>query len=187
VAHDFAHGGRPRGIGDDGGLAVFLHAGHEFQIRQFRRVLGDWIIELPLALLIELHQRDAGNRFRHRIDAEERIRGHRRAGRCASRERVAGLDAIGLELRHLAFARQQRDHAGDVLVGHRLGHARIERGETFGGESNRGRIGDGGGRPCRIVGRLGGDGGRVGGLGRVARDKHGEGCSGQKHACGHLP
>jgi hypothetical protein len=58
---------------------------------------------------------------------------------------------VRLERGDVAALAENVGDAGDVTVGDGLGEARIEGGEAFGGEAERGRIGDGGGRPGGCV------------------------------------
>ena len=147
MAHQLAHrrrlfrrGEHGRAVGAGHDLAVLV-PGQLFQARELRRVLGDRIVELPLALLVELHHRDAGDRLRHRVDAEQRIERHRLVGR---------LLADTPEVRDLAVTDQDVGHAGGVAVGDRLLHACVERVEAGLGEAERGRIGNRAARPGRI-------------------------------------
>jgi hypothetical protein len=86
---------------------------------------------------------------------------------------------------------EQGDDAGKVLIGDRLGHARIERCEAFGGEAERCRISDCGDGPGRIVGRLGGDwrggwfGRRLAGLLSLQAARNCEGCGRQQQPRSH--
>ena len=153
VAHQLAHRRRRLerrqhrfAVGTHHDLAVLVPC-ERLQAGELGCVLRNRIVELPLALLVELHHRDAGDRLRHRVDAEERIERHLLVRR---------LLADALEVGDLAVANQHVGHAGCVAVGDRLLHPGVECIEPHGGEAQCGRIADCCPRPgeIRAGGRL---------------------------------
>jgi hypothetical protein len=58
--------------------------------------------------------------LRHRGDAENRVTGDRLLGRQV-------LDAVGVEVHHLAVPRDQRRDAGELAVVHQRAHRPLER------------------------------------------------------------
>ena len=59
--------------GDELWLAVCIHAIEHLEIRELGNVLGERVVGLPLAFLVQHHHRDAGDRLRHREDAHDRV------------------------------------------------------------------------------------------------------------------
>ena len=128
VAHQLRHRRRVRRIFDDG-LAVGVHALVDFEIRELRDVFRDRIARPPLALLIQHHHRDAGDRLGHRVDAEDRVLLH---GRAAGHVALA----IGPRIDDLAVARHYRDDSRhlavvDVFLQHRMHTIQSLRGEAY--------------------------------------------------------
>ena len=76
-------------------------------IAPFRNKSRDRIIELEMPLLVEAHQRDRGDRLRHRVEAEDRVVGHRRFA-------LAIRHAHRLEVGDVAVARDERLASGDL-------------------------------------------------------------------------
>ena len=97
-------------------------------------VIGSSSCHLPV--LEQHHHGDAGDRLRHRVEAEDRVARHRRAGRQA-------LDAVGLLGHDLAVPRQQRRHPGDAPVRDDLRHVGVELRQPLRVEAQRFRAGRG--------------------------------------------
>ena len=105
MAEDVAEGDRSRrGTRlDRVALAGDVHA----HVAQLGDHAMDRVVELEIRLLIERHQRDRGNRLRHRVDAEDRVLTHR-------------LAAFGIhltnrrEVRDFAATRHQGEGTGDL-------------------------------------------------------------------------
>ena len=176
VAHQLAHGRRALHVLDRP-AAVFIGPAHDFQRLELRHELGDRIVQLPSPVLEQHHHRDAGDRLRHGVEAEDGVARQRRAGREA-------LDAVELLGDDLTVTREQRRHAGDAPVGDGLCHVGVEFREALRVEAQGFRAGR---RIERGRGRTRGAGGRgrrwrPGGLGaRVprGRERHGD-----EHSCG---
>ena len=81
-------------------------------------MLADGVVELPQALFVQHHQSDAGYRFSHGVDAEQRVHCHRGLI-------VDSRQASGFKRRNLAIASQEPDHAGNVLIGNDLRHGGV--------------------------------------------------------------
>ena len=136
VLHQVAHRHAPAPL-DRLGLHVPVGVlpGVDLEIGERRNVSRHRIVELPLAFLVQHHQRHADDRLGHREDAEDRI----------------GLDRIVLadiELAdrvaedQLAVPRQHRDDAGQLaVVDHRL-HAGVEPLQPFRRDPDVFRCGD---------------------------------------------
>ena len=176
VAHQLAHGRRALHV-LDGPAAVFIGAAHDLQRLELRHELGDRIVQLPSPVLEQHHHRDAGDRLRHGVEAEDGVARQRRAGREA-------LDAVELLGDDLAVAREQRRHAGDAPVGDGLCHVGVEFREALRVEAQCFRAGRrierGRGRTRGAGGR--GRRGRAGGL--CARVPRGRERHGDEHSCG---
>jgi hypothetical protein len=107
VGHELAHGGRVIGIDEDH-FAVGIDAVEDLEVRELGDVFGDGISGQPLALLVEDHHGDAGDRLGHGVVAEDGVFGHGRA--------VASRDAVGAVVDDFAVAREDGDGAGELLV-----------------------------------------------------------------------
>ena len=67
------------------------------QLAHLGQVLVDRVLEAELPLLDELHQRERGDRLRHRRDAEHRVDGHRPlAGYVRDTERAAIKNVLAI-------------------------------------------------------------------------------------------
>jgi hypothetical protein len=76
-------------------------------VRKRRNVFRHGIVEGQLAVVDQHHCGNRGDRLRHRIDLEDRIRRHRRAGR-----RVPHAETF--EINQLAMLLDQHDCAGNL-------------------------------------------------------------------------
>ena len=83
-----------------------------------------------LPLLLQHHHGDRRDRLGHRVDAEDRARGHRRV-------RLEILHARGFEIGELAVARDGRDRAGDLAIGDELSQQRGRLAEPRGRQADR--------------------------------------------------
>ena len=84
----------------------------------------------PLALFVEDHHGHAGDRLGHGVVAEDRVLRHRRAaGHVAL--------AVGAVIHDLAVARQDGDHAGELLLVDCLLHQRVQALEPLGRKAHR--------------------------------------------------
>jgi hypothetical protein len=113
MRHQLAHRHRMvrRDLRDRAGLRIHFR---DLEVRELGNVLRHRIVELPLPFLEQHHHRHAGDRLRHRVDAEDRVLLHRRG---ALQVALAG----GFELHDLAVPRHHRHDAGQlVLVDQRL-------------------------------------------------------------------
>jgi hypothetical protein len=96
-------------------------------IGEFGDEPGDRIVELPFALFIEEHHRDADDRLCHRGDTEDGVFAQLLAS-------IKRLMPITLELHELAVARDHDAYPGIVTgIDLRL-HRAVETVETLGGE-----------------------------------------------------
>ena len=136
VPHEIAHGEAPPALDRfDLHGAVAVHAGEDLQIGERGDELRHRIIELPPAFLVQHHQGGADDRLGHREDAEDGV----------ELDRVVLAD---VELPHrigeddLPVPRQHRDDARELPVVHHRLHAGVEPFEAFGGDPDRGRVGD---------------------------------------------
>ena len=77
MVEQFAHGGLARGIGQFH-IAFLVITEQKLEIGEFGHVFADGVVEFPQALLVQHHQRHAGDGLGHGIDAEQAVRGHRR-------------------------------------------------------------------------------------------------------------
>ena len=102
VRHQLANRGRVPGRFERR-RAVGTRARVDLERGEFRNVLRERIVGVPLALFIEHHHGDAGDRFRHRIDAEDGVALERRA-------RGEVLMPVGVDADELAVP---RDHGHD--------------------------------------------------------------------------
>ena len=82
----------------------------DLKLRERREELRDRISEGDLALLDEHHRGDRGDRLRHRVDPEDGVRAHRRAGRLVA-------EAHGLEVGDSPLPSDQRHGARDLALG----------------------------------------------------------------------
>ena len=135
VAHQLAHRRRTLHV-LDGPAAVFIGPAHDFQRLELGHELGDGIVELPAPVLEQHHHGDAGDRLRHRVEAENGVARQRRAGRQA-------LDAVHLLGHDLTVPRQQRRHPGDAPVRHDFRHVGVELRQPLRVEAQRFRAGRG--------------------------------------------
>ena len=132
VRHQLGHRHRALGV-HQARLAVGPVAGVHLQVREPGDVARHRVVEAPLALFVEHHQGDAGDRLRHRVDAEDGIALHRRAA-------LDVPDAGHVDVDQLAAARHQGHHAREpAVVDHAL-HAGGEPFEPLRGDPYVGRI-----------------------------------------------
>ena len=118
VADQFADGHLVIGI-DDHRLPLRPVAGGHLQPFEFGNEFADGVVEREGALVVERHQRNAGDGLGHGVDAEDRVRGHRRI-------LVPALLAGACEMHELAVPRHERHRADEfALVDHRL-HERAD-------------------------------------------------------------
>ena len=132
MGHQLRHRHRPRGV-DEPGLAVGPVAVVHLQLGESWDVARHRVVEAPLALFVEHHQRDAGDRLGHRIDAEDGVALHGRAA-------LDVLDAGDVDVDELAAARHQRHHAGELATVHHPLHAGGEPLEPLRGNPDVGRV-----------------------------------------------
>ena len=107
VRQQILDGHRPRGRGRL--IRLRIAAREHFQIAPLRDVLRDRVVQLERAFFVQHHQRDAGDRLAHRIDAENRV----------ARDRRRAFDvafAVGEEMRLFAVARNQAQIAGQLAA-----------------------------------------------------------------------
>ena len=129
VAHQLAHGGRVVGIGENH-LAVGVDALVDLEVGELGDEFGDGVGGEPLALLVEDHHGDPGDRLGHGVVAENHVLGHgRRAGQVAL--------AVGAVVDDLAVAGEDGDDAGDLLLVDGLLHKGVETLQALGGKAER--------------------------------------------------
>ena len=118
------------GIFDDH-FPVRIHAFEDFQVSEFRDVVGDGILWMPFALFVENHHGHAGDDLGHGEYAKDCVGGH---GRAAGEIFLA----VGFQVDELAMAHEERDGAGHglFLIDFLL-HGGVETLEAFGGEAQR--------------------------------------------------
>ncbi len=129
VGHQLAHRHRPARVLQLRRAVVVL-SGVDLQFRELRNVARHGIVEPPLAFLVQHHHRNAGDRFAHRVDPEDRI----------LLQRIAAADAAlasRVEVDDLAVALDQPCESGDLLVVDDLRHRRVEALETVRGDADR--------------------------------------------------
>jgi hypothetical protein len=81
-------------------------------VERIGQVIVDWIVELELATLGELHDRQPGEGLRDRANAEQRfVRIHGAA-------RLHRIDAVALHQQRFAVADDRHLRAGDPLLRH---------------------------------------------------------------------
>src|SRR5262249_5460637 len=108
VRKQVLYGDFPRGRNRIGVAAAGrLH--ENFGVLEFGKVFRNRVLQLELALFIEHHDGQAGNRLGHGADAENGVRAHRLVGFAVQR-------ALRFEIDDLAVTRHQRNRAGDALV-----------------------------------------------------------------------
>ena len=82
-------------------------------------LLRERIVGVPLALFMEHHHGDAGDRFRHRIDAEDGVALERRA-------RGEVLMAVGVDADKLAVPRDHGHDPRKLLIVDQLPHLAVQ-------------------------------------------------------------
>ena len=103
VGHQVVDGHFPPGRHQ---VVIAVRAGdHHPRILELRQVARDRVRQAQPALFAQQHGGRAGNRLAHRVDPENGFGGHRAFG-------FEVLPAEGLQVRHLAFAGDQRDDPG---------------------------------------------------------------------------
>ena len=104
------------------------------QVRPGGDEAGDGIVELEAALLVERHQRHRDDRLGHRVDAEDRVGGHRLAGGDVSQPRAA-------QVCDPTLPGDERQHAGELAGGDvALLEERRDPGQALGGQADLARL-----------------------------------------------
>ena len=114
---------------------IGAHAGRDLEVLELGDILRDRIGEAKGPLLIKHHEGDTGDRLRHRVDAKDRVLGHRRT-------RSDVLVAERFEVGDLAVARDHRRDAGELTVVDELLHAGVEPFEALARHADRFRRDD---------------------------------------------
>ncbi len=83
-------------------LACHLDAG------QFWNVFRDGVVEIEAAFLVKHHHSRRNDRLGHRVDPEDGVLSHGRAG-------IDVLPAVGFQMHDLALAKDQGDGTGKLL------------------------------------------------------------------------